>query len=144
MAGSPSSSPVLSSAIVSIDGETKEPVVDRVDFVTVGPKGVFPRTSPVREEVAEDLLGVTIAYVTPRTLQEVALPMDQTPSKEKARRILTSVLPNVCRAFESREEFAAYDRLAVSVTGETLTDIDLVLVEGTWKIRTVEVLEENA
>ena len=226
---------VLSSAIVSIDGETKEPVVDRIDFVTVGPKGVFPRTSPVREEVAEALLGVTLVYVTPRTPQEVALewqmfvddvsipatvidpestrtttlspeqpalswqnelsedptptvaavlveppvllvpilsllllvlsgyfafaafrpdrsplsmaaarvllasafiagplanvlvalPMDQTPSKEQARRILAGVLPNVYRAFESREESAAYDRLAVSVTGETLTDIYL-------------------
>ena len=312
---------VLSSAIVSIDGETKEPVVDRIDFVTVGPKGVFPRTSPVREEVAKALLGVTIAYVTPRTPQDVtlewkmfvddvsipatvidpestrtttlspeqpalswqnelsedptptvaavsveppvlpvpvlslfvlglsgylafaafrpdrsplsmaaarvllafafiagplanvlvALPIDQTPSKEQARRILAGVLPNVYRAFEFREESAVYDRLAVSVTGETLTDIylehrraldmeerggararveavevqevrsvepamdggfeaeaswtvggtvthfghrhfrqnrydtrvEVVPVEGTWKIRTVEVLEEE-
>jgi hypothetical protein len=31
----------------------------------------------------------------------------------------------VYRAFEFREESAAYDRLAVSVTGETLTDIYL-------------------
>jgi hypothetical protein len=224
---------VLSSTSVSIDGDPREPVLDRVDFVTVGTKGVFPRTSPVREEVAKAVVGVTVAYVTPRTPRQVnlawetfldapvpatvidpestqttllapeqpelrwvnelsedpaptvaavaveppvlpvplvslgllavaafaavrgyrlplsmamsrvvlalallagplahvsiALPtsFDRTPSKEQARRILAGVLPNVYRAFEFREESAAYDRLAVSVTGETLTDVYL-------------------
>ena len=35
------------------------------------------------------------------------------------------MLPNVYRAFEFREESAVYDRLAVSVTGDTLTDVYL-------------------
>ncbi len=43
----------------------------------------------------------------------------------EAKRILGSVLPNVYRAFEFPGEEAAYDRLAISVTGETLTDIYL-------------------
>lgn len=46
-------------------------------------------------------------------------------SSRQAQRILASVLPNVYRAFELREETAAYDRLAVAVTGETLTQVYL-------------------
>ena len=33
------------------------------------------------------------------------------------------ILPNVYRAFEFRDESQAYDRLALSVTGDTLTEI---------------------
>ena len=46
-------------------------------------------------------------------------------SAGQARRILAGVLPNVYRAFEFRDEAAAYDRLAVAVTGEILTDVYL-------------------
>ncbi len=57
----------------------------------------------------------------------VALPasISRTISAGQARRILAGVLPNVYRAFEFRDEAAAYDRLAVAVTGETLTDVYL-------------------
>jgi hypothetical protein len=55
----------------------------------------------------------------------VALPFSVAPSKAEARRVLAGILPNVYRAFEFREESAAYDRLSVSVTGETLTEIYL-------------------
>jgi hypothetical protein len=47
------------------------------------------------------------------------------PTEAQARRILAGVLPNVYRAFELRDEAAAYDRLAVSVTGPTLTEVYL-------------------
>ncbi len=47
------------------------------------------------------------------------------PSERQARRILSGLLPNVYRALEYRQEEAIYDRLAVSVTGETLTDVYL-------------------
>jgi hypothetical protein len=47
------------------------------------------------------------------------------PSERQARRILSGLLPNVYRALEFRQEEAIYDRLAVSVTGETLTDVYL-------------------
>jgi hypothetical protein len=45
-----------------------------------------------------------------------------TPSERAARRILGGVLPNVYRAFEFRDEATVYDRLALTVTGETLSD----------------------
>jgi hypothetical protein len=47
------------------------------------------------------------------------------PSERQARRILSGLLPNVYRALEYRQEEAIYDRLAVSVIGETLTEVYL-------------------
>ena len=47
------------------------------------------------------------------------------PSERQARRVLAGLLPNIYRALEYRDESAIYDRLAVSVTGETLTDVYL-------------------
>jgi hypothetical protein len=229
---------VLPLATVSIDGEIADPIVDRVDFLTVGTQGVLPRPQPVPEVIDEAFIGVTLAYLTPRTPEEVtlrwrafdgamseipatvsdpefsqtmtltaerpelewrnnlsedpipivhavdiepvqvsipllALPLviaavvlliaaargkraavnfalarvvlavalvvaplgevavalpsslASVPSPGEARRILAGVLPNVYRAFEFREESAAYDRLAVSVTGDTLSQIYL-------------------
>ncbi|UCC73271.1 MAG: hypothetical protein JSV86_01520 [Gemmatimonadota bacterium] len=57
----------------------------------------------------------------------VALPgsAGRTPSERQARRILVGLLPNIYRALEFRDEATIYDRLAVSVTGETLTDVYL-------------------
>lgn len=222
----------------AIDGETKRPVVDRVDFLTVGTQGVLPRPEPVLEYVDEAYVGVTLVYLTPRTPDQYAMTWDMfpegvpeipatvsdpefsqtqtltaeapvliwennlsvdpvptlsaiqveprtlpiplvalpfllasawfllaavrgqqrtrsfvwarvllalallvspigemaialpssfgsVPSTGEARRILSGVLPNVYRAFEFREESDAYDRLAVSVTGDTLSDIYL-------------------
>jgi hypothetical protein len=55
----------------------------------------------------------------------VPVPSRATPSGGEARRILAGVLPNVYRALEFRDESMAYDRLALSVTGETLTEVYL-------------------
>lgn len=57
----------------------------------------------------------------------VALPFSvgSIPDPADAKRILTGVLPNVYRAFEFPTESAVYDRLALSVTGETLTEVYL-------------------
>ena len=57
----------------------------------------------------------------------IALPASvaRATSADKARRILASVLPNVYRSFEFRDEGTAYDRLAMAVTGETLTEVYL-------------------
>lgn len=223
---------------VEVDGESADPVVDRIDFLTVGTQGVLPRPEPVTEKVNEAYVGVTVVYLTPRTpnavelswqrfidgipeipatvsdpefsetltlaaespvlswrnrLSEdptptvaavtveprtlpiplvstplfllvaflgfaavrgrrralhfaaarvvlavalvvaplgefaVALPaaVGSVPSPSEARRILAGVLPNVYRAFEFRQESDAYDRLAVSVTGDTLSEIYL-------------------
>jgi hypothetical protein len=47
------------------------------------------------------------------------------PDAAGAKRILAGVLPNLYRAFEFPTESTAYDRLSLSVTGETLADIYL-------------------
>ncbi len=64
-----------------------------------------------------------VAIALPASLGSASL--GSAPSESSARRILASVLPNVYRAFEFRDEAAAYDRLAVAVTGATLTDVYL-------------------
>jgi hypothetical protein len=229
---------VVPMVTATVDGATASPIVDRVDFLTVGTQGVLPRPEPVTEQVSEAFVGVTVVYLTNRTpskvelrwtsfaaeipeipstvsdpefsqtetltaetpvlkwqnnlsedptptvaavavepkslpvplvslplfvvaaylgaaavrgrpaaakfavarvvfavaliaapLGEVALALPGAvggaPSKGEARRILAGVLPNVYRAFEFRQESDAYDRLAVSVTGDTLSDIYL-------------------
>jgi hypothetical protein len=65
--------------------------------------------------------------VGPVARTTMALPASASgvPSERQARRILAGLLPNVYRAMEFRDERLIYDRLAVSVTGETLTDIYL-------------------
>lgn len=57
----------------------------------------------------------------------IALPasVGTAPNAGQAKRILSGLLPNMYRAFEFREESAVYDRLALSVTGETLTEVYL-------------------
>lgn len=57
----------------------------------------------------------------------IALPTSagSTPSTSQAKRILARVLPNVYRALEFRQESVVYDRLALSVTGDILTEVYL-------------------
>ena len=229
---------VVERTAVEVDGAPVAPVVDRFDFMIVGPRGVLPRAAPEPEALDEAMVGVTIAYPTPGMADDVmltwttfessgeAVPVTLTdpessvsaelregasavrwentlaedpiptvigvdveppklplplatlvllggalllgfaalrgkrpaatfalsrvtlalalvavpiaditmtlpsfvrsvPTEGQARRILAGVLPNVYRAFELRDEAAAYDRLAVSVTGPTLTDVYL-------------------
>ncbi|MCZ6478754.1 MAG: HupE/UreJ family protein [Gemmatimonadetes bacterium] len=83
-----------------------------------------------RSAISFPLARVTLALaiiLVPFADVTVALPASvrSVPSEFGARRILAGVLPNVYRAFELRDESAAYDRLAVSVTGETLTEVYL-------------------
>jgi hypothetical protein len=75
------------------------------------------------------------------------------PDAARAKRILTGVLPNVYRAFEFSTESAVYDRLALSVTGETLAEVYLehrraVLMEerggAKARVEAVEVLEVDS
>lgn len=65
--------------------------------------------------------------VGPVVSTAIALPgsSGRVPSERQARRILAGLLPNIYRALEYRDESDIYDRLAVSVTGETLTDVYL-------------------
>jgi len=73
---------------------------------------------------------VTLALalvVGPLVETAVALPgsSGRTPSERQARRILAGLLPNIYRALEFRSEELIYDRLAISVTGETLSEVYL-------------------
>jgi hypothetical protein len=47
------------------------------------------------------------------------------PSSERASVVMNDLLTNVYRAFDRRDENAVYDRLAISVTGDQLTEIYL-------------------
>jgi hypothetical protein len=229
---------VAEHGLLSINGDSALPIMNRVDFVTAEPKGIFPRTEPVPESLKSALLGVTFVYATSITPDQVtvswqgvygaatAVPVSVTdpeatatvsvvadnpraiwtnelvedpvpgvrsasiepeylyvptvslllllsgfmlysipkfrtktgpylsagrmlllaiflavpiaqfavalptgagtiPSTGQARRILARLLPNVYRAFEFGEESVVYDRLALTVTGNTLTEIYL-------------------
>lgn len=65
--------------------------------------------------------------VGPLVETAIALPgsSGRTPSERQARRILAGLLPNIYRALEFRSEELIYDRLAISVTGETLSEVYL-------------------
>jgi hypothetical protein len=83
-----------------------------------------------RRELALATARVVLALaflVGPFVRTAVSLPgsAGRTPSERQARRILAGLLPNIYRALEFRDEATIYDRLAVSVTGETLTDVYL-------------------
>jgi hypothetical protein len=66
-------------------------------------------------------------FVGPLAQTAFALPgsAGQNPSQRQARRILSGLLPNIYRSFEFRDEAMIYDRLAISITGETLTEVYL-------------------
>jgi len=72
------------------------------------------------------LLAVAL-LVAPLANVAVAMPesFGATPDANGARRILSGVLPNIYKAFEFRSEEAAFDRLSLSVTGATLTEVYL-------------------
>ena len=228
---------VATRASLTIDGEIREPVTQRIDFITLDDKGVLPRATPVPEPIETAWIGVSAMYLTAATAQDVSLtwgfgevvteipttvtdpelsrstvltpnqPMlrwdnvlvedpvptvstiaveptwltvplwslaplaaslffaigvlrrrrpalslalsrvmlvvavllgplgnltiavpwsaGSAPSASQAQRILAGVLPNIYRALEFREESVAFDRLALSMTGETLTDVYL-------------------
>ena len=84
------------------------------------------RMRPASVALARIVLAAAIV-VGPVVQTAVAVPgsAGRVPSERQARRILAGLLPNVYRALEFKEEAAIYDRLAVSVTGETLTDVYL-------------------
>ena len=68
--------------------------------------------------------GVLLAPVG-TTAWAMPLSTSSVPDRARARQILAGVLPNLYRAFEFPTESAAYDRLALTVTGETLTEVYL-------------------
>jgi hypothetical protein len=92
-------------------------------LVFIGMKGSHPGGW-----IAAARVILALAFIVgPVAQTAVVLPgsSGRTPSERQARRILAGLLPNIYRALEFREETLIYDRLAVSVTGETLTDVYL-------------------
>ena len=224
-------------ASLEIDGEIREPVSQRIDFMTIDQKGALPRPAPVPEDVENAWVGITDVYMMPNTARDlsltwgfvgevteipatvtdpestsstmltprqpvldwqnelaedpvpkvsavaveptevtaplwslipfaaaflfgvaavrrrapacnfalarvmlvvaillgpfgnlaIALPwsVGSSPTANQAKRILTRVLPNIYRALEFREESVVFDRLALSVTGDALTEVYL-------------------
>jgi hypothetical protein len=88
------------------------------------------RGPPDRRPVAFALFRVALAaafLLGPVASTAVAVPGSEgsRPSDAQARRILAALLPNVYHAMDYGAEEAIYDRLAVSVTGDALTDVYL-------------------
>ena len=94
-------------------------------FLLVVFQGVFRRTSYFRKWMLYVLVLGFLAY--PFTSCRVNIPFlpQGKPSPERAGIILNDLLDNVYRAFDRRNENAVYDRLAISVSGDQLTEIYL-------------------
>jgi hypothetical protein len=92
----------------------------RVEASGTGPS-LTPSLAPARVLLAAAILLAPFGQVA------LALPtsMSRAPSEGQAKRILAGLLGNMYRAFEFREESVVYDRLALSVTGDTLAQIYL-------------------
>ncbi len=92
-------------------------------FVVTGLRNNRASTSIAAARV---VLAIALA-VGPFVETAVALPgsSGRTPTERQARRILAGLLPNIYRALEFRSEELIYDRLTISVTGETLAEVYL-------------------
>ena len=58
---------------ISIDGNLAAPVLNRADFVTLGPAGVVVRQEPMVESLDQGIIGLTMVYETPALADEVAV-----------------------------------------------------------------------
>ena len=58
---------------LTIDEQTAEPELARTDFLTVDDRGVLPRPDPVSEDVETAWIGLTTAYLTPKTPTTLSL-----------------------------------------------------------------------
>jgi hypothetical protein len=88
--------------------------------------GLSRRRFEAAAATARVILALAIA-VGPVARTTLALPASTSgvPSERQARRILAGLLPNIYRAMEFGDEPLIYDRLAISVTGDALTEIYL-------------------
>jgi hypothetical protein len=75
--------------------------------------------------IAGFLVIAFVMYPFVRTSASVSFITNWLPSREQTGLLLNDLLTNVYRAFDRRDENAVYDRLALSVTGDQLTDIYL-------------------
>ncbi len=58
---------------IFIDGQKKQPVLTRADFVTLGPAGVTVRAKPVQESLDNGIVGITLVYETSEMADEIKI-----------------------------------------------------------------------
>lgn len=75
--------------------------------------------------IAAILVLATLSYPFVRPAMAVPMLGQPRPSPDQAAEVLEQLLENIYRAFDHREEEAVFDRLALTVSGEALTDIYL-------------------
>jgi len=83
------------------------------------------RQAPHMKVITFVLILAYIMYPFIRTSTPLPFISQWKPSNERTGILLNDLLTNVYRAFDRRQENAVYDRLALSVTGDQLTDIYL-------------------
>jgi len=107
------------------------PIASAICFVLLAPVGWEVRNRRRSGKGTKPMLGTAVALVV-GTL--VLIPVLQVPvgrarasqiEEEDAKAILHSLLENVYRAFDFREESDVYDKLAISASGDLLADIYL-------------------
>ncbi|MHC5109399.1 MAG: hypothetical protein ACYTHJ_05930 [Planctomycetota bacterium] len=90
--------------------------------------GVFPWPMIAACVIAAtgSVIGIPFARAT------VAIPLMPTPTlaPDEGREVLTGLLNNVYRAFDWREESVIYDRLALSIAGDLLSEVYLQTRRG--------------
>ena len=64
---------------VLIDGEAVEPILDRMNYVTVGVTGIRIIEVPERLEISTAIVGVILTYITDGIPQEVTQLLDHEP-----------------------------------------------------------------
>ena len=95
------------------------------------PVGLGIRSRGKKGQSVKPLLGVAVLLVVgifllfPVTKIHIGVARANQITEEDANAILHSLLKNVYRAFDFREESDVYDKLAVSVSGDLLSDIYL-------------------
>ncbi|MEM1447893.1 MAG: hypothetical protein AAGI22_02215 [Planctomycetota bacterium] len=92
--------------------------------------GLIARTLGRRSEVALSAarggaIGALCLWPFLRAPVQLPFGLGERPSTEGAAAVVDDVLTNVYRSFDLRDEGAIYDRLAVSVTGDALSDVYL-------------------
>jgi hypothetical protein len=114
-------------------GEFQVPIVSLLCVVGLLPVGWHMRTRRRRGESVRTLAIVSLLLVSgavaafPRLQVAIARPQAIAGelSHEQARALLQTLLKNVYRAFDFREENDVYDKLALSVSGDLLADVYL-------------------
>ena len=61
---------------IKIDGVTVNPIVDRINFVTIDSKGTLPREKVIREELDQAVVGIVLAYLISTVPEEVMVQWD--------------------------------------------------------------------